>query len=531
MTTKSVIAVKKWLVTVPGDSSIDELEERWRVFDEHAKPVITVFGSYDTGKSSLIRRLLVDSGAPVPDWLTISARHETFEAREIEFGNCVLRDTPGLAVGADDARGESNSKVAKSAIELTDVAIVTVTPQLATGEFDVIRDQVEGPWPAGALWFAISRFDEAGRDPDSDLEGYRELANRKTVELRESFGLGDATPIYVVAQDPFQFAGADRDVERDIWDDSRAWDGMDGLSAAIENLGNNDISALRAATEERFWLRAAASVVSDLRDALPALEAASIEADNQHTRLQQWSEELTTLDKAGQAKLKGTLSQSIRHTLVNPDSSRDEIVSVIESALDLWYLDFGTRIDLLLQDVEKSAQRTRSEPSWSRLEALVSSARSESEAVEAPEITRLAPFLEKHGQKIAGTLLEIERLYRKRSGPNSESARSTKSPTAEMSASDKANAAKIVLQMMIGISRMVDDFRSKRAATQHEARVFADRLEADATVTALEEWAKTISNAREVVSVALGGGAHSADALSLSVEDVRAAIASFPVLD
>lgn len=529
MSTEIVVAAKKWLAAAPGDSSIDGFEEQWRVFEEHTKPVITVFGSYDTGKSSLIRRLLVDSGAEVPDWLTISARHETFEAREIEFGNCVLRDTPGLAVGADDARGESNSQVAKSAIELTDVAIVTVTPQLATGEFDVIREQIEGRWPAGALWFAISRFDEAGRDPDSDLEGYRELANRKTIELRESFGLSDATPVFVVAQDPFQFAGADRDVEKDIWDDSRAWDGMDGFSAAIEDLGNNGIGALRAATEERFWSRAAASVVSDLRGALPALEASSVEAGNQRTRLQQWVDELDTLDKAAQAKLKGVLSQSIRHALVNPDSNQDQIVSVIESALDHWYLDFGMRIDLLLQDVEKSSQRTRSEPSWSRLEALISSARSESEASEGPEITRLAPFLQKHGQKIASTLLEVERLYRKQSISKSRSAKSSKSNIAAMSASDKAKAAKIVLQMMIGISRIVDDYRSKRAATLHEARIFADRLEVDATATALEEWAMTISDAREVVAVALGGGAHLADALSLSVEDVRAAIASCPV--
>ncbi|MBT0566086.1 GTPase domain-containing protein [Williamsia sp. CHRR-6] len=525
MTTEIVAAAKEWIAAVPGDPAIDKFEDQWRRFDQNHKPVITVFGSYDTGKSSLIRRLLVDSGVQVPEWLTISARHETFEVREIELGGCLLRDTPGLAVGADDVRGESNSQAAQSAIELTDVAIVTVTPQLATGEFEVVRDQIGGRWPAAALWFAISRFDEAGRDPDSDLGGYRELANRKIVELRESFGLSDATPVFVVAQDPFQLAGADRDVDRDIWDDSRAWDEMDSLAVAIEDLGNSDVSALRTATEERFWSRAAASVASDLRDALPALEAASVEAANQRVRGQQWSDELGTLDKAAQANLKGTLSESIRHALVNPDSGQDEIVSVIRSALDLWYLDFGRRLDLILQDVEKSAERTRSEPAWAQLDALVSSARSESGAIEGPEVRRLAPFLEKHGQEIASTLLEIERLYRKRSGPGSGS----KNNTGGLTVSDKAKATKLVVQMMIGIARLVDDYRSKRAATQHEARLFADSLLADATATALEEWAKSVSDAREVVTAALGCGAHSADALRLSVEDLRAAIRSCPV--
>ena len=46
--------------------------------------MVTFFGPYDSGKSTLLKRLLVDEGCKVPDWLTISPRPETFEQNKIE---------------------------------------------------------------------------------------------------------------------------------------------------------------------------------------------------------------------------------------------------------------------------------------------------------------------------------------------------------------------------------------------------------------------------------------------------------------
>ncbi len=135
MSNFDIQAAKKWLDEIPGGSLTDVFDVQWKQFASEPRPVATVFGSYDTGKSSLIRRLLVDTGVEVPEWLTISARHETFEVRGgVVLAGCVIRDTPGLAVGAKDVRGgETNTKLAQEAIGLTDIAIVTVTPQLATG--------------------------------------------------------------------------------------------------------------------------------------------------------------------------------------------------------------------------------------------------------------------------------------------------------------------------------------------------------------------------------------------------------------
>lgn len=276
MSNFDIQAAKKWLDEIPGGSLTDVFDVQWKQFASEPRPVATVFGSYDTGKSSLIRRLLVDTGVEVPEWLTISARHETFEVRGVVLAGCVIRDTPGLAVGAKDVRGgETNTKLAQEAIGLTDIAIVTVTPQLATGERELIRDLIDSGWSTDALWFVISRFDEAGHDPDSDLDGYKNLAQRKIAELRESLGLDPNTPVFVVAQDPFQYAGAERDVDRDIWDDTRDWDGMAELSAALDRVGGSDLGLLRAATEQRFWSQVVATVVGgELRVQLREFETA-----------------------------------------------------------------------------------------------------------------------------------------------------------------------------------------------------------------------------------------------------------------
>ena len=67
-----------WLDAIPGGHFGAEADRQWKRFASVGLPVVTMYGSYDTGKSALLRRLIVDSGSVVPEWLTISARHETF---------------------------------------------------------------------------------------------------------------------------------------------------------------------------------------------------------------------------------------------------------------------------------------------------------------------------------------------------------------------------------------------------------------------------------------------------------------------
>ncbi|MGW8815536.1 GTPase domain-containing protein [Gordonia terrae] len=522
----NVEAAKNWLNDLPVDSPIDDLELQWNQFASEPKPVVTVFGSYDTGKSSLIRRLLVDAGQEVPEWLTISARHETFEVRGVELGGCIVRDTPGLAVGAHDVRGETNTRLAKDAVGLTDITIVTVTPQLATGEQDLIRTLIDRQWSTEALWFVISRFDEAGRDPDSDLDGYRELAKRKVAELRESLGLEADTPVFVVAQDPFQFAGADRDVDRDIWDDSREWDGMDALAAAVERVGQDGVRPLRTATAQRFWTQSAASIAEDLGHQLRELEAAAAAAVDVASRRDQWKAALAAADSAAQARLEGAIQQAIRFAAVNQDSTQDQIGSAIKSSLDEWYQEVGQAVDLLLQDLARSADRQRAEPSWQRLDAFVAAAVGDGQSDGAPDVTRFGPMLSKMGPKLVSSLIEIDRLNQKRLTKKSDGG-AVPEIIDGWSQGDKEKAAKMILSVAIAVANLIDEFRSKRA-TVNQARALGDQLRSDATEVALAEWQKIVDQAHEAIDEATAE-AELAPILNGEAEVIRQAISSAPV--
>lgn len=264
MSSIDLIEAKSWLDTIPGGQLGIEADEQWQQFASISEPVVTVYGAYDTGKSSLLRRLIVDSGGEVPEWLTISARHETFEVNEVRAAGCLLRDTPGFVTGAADARADMNTQLANTAVDLTDVAIVTVTPQLATAEFPALQALVGRDWAPGSLWFVISRFDEAGVDPESDEDGYRERAQRKTEELRRALALDDAVQVFVVSQDFAQMVGSERNPDPQLWDDFRGWDGIGELREALEGLGSCGGASLRASAAQRFWRKSVANSLDGL---------------------------------------------------------------------------------------------------------------------------------------------------------------------------------------------------------------------------------------------------------------------------
>lgn len=152
---------------------------------------------------------------------------------------------PGFVVDGTDARAQLNTERATEAVVLTDVAIVTVPPQLVTAELPAMRQLLEQRWVPGSLWFVISRFDEAGIDPEDDPEGYQDLAVRKTRELRPHCRLTIPFPSTSSAPTSPKWPVRERNPDPQVWQDSFDWDGIEGLVQAITQLGASDGSALR----------------------------------------------------------------------------------------------------------------------------------------------------------------------------------------------------------------------------------------------------------------------------------------------
>ena len=367
------IQAQRWLEKYGNPDGLTSAREAWERFASNATTT-TVFGGYDSGKSSLLRRLLVDADVPVPDWLTISARHETFSASDIGYRGVVLRDTPGVSPDSSDVRGETNTATALEAIKATDVLLVVVTSQLLTGERELVSTVLDLPWEDGSLWFVISRFDEAGVDPEGDMDGYRRLAESKTRELadelRVTLGRDLATRVFVASPDPYGIAGAEQQPDPAIWDPYRSWDGMQEIVTSLAKL-DSSAQALRRAAATRYWL-------TEVRAQLAGIGAQDAEIHNlertseeQRERVNQWSARLRELRASARNDLNSALGVVVDQALTSSVLTEAGLKTRLSDALAQWLERHNSELNLLVQDLELQLERQLERPSWKGLTDLI----------------------------------------------------------------------------------------------------------------------------------------------------------------
>lgn len=517
---------KSWLDAIPGGQLGLEADEQWQRFASISDPVVTVYGAYDTGKSSLLRRLIVDSGVEVPDWLTISARHETFEVNEVRATGCLLRDTPGFVTGAEDARADMNTQLANSAVELTDVAIVTLTPQLATAEFPALQALVRRDWTPGSLWFVISRFDEAGIDPESDGDGYRELAQRKTDELRRALELEDAVPVFVVSQDFAQMAGSERNPDPQMWDEFRVWDGIAELREALTNLGSHHDSSLRVSASQRFWRQSVASSLDGLNAEVAKYHDHENFTDEGLQLRQSWVAQLDALQSSADADLRGKISETIGQA-VDDQRDSDGTQKSLVATIDMWYGNQERNVEKLLRNVDETIALERQRPSWKKLEELADSIRVKADrstpAKETAEV--ISPAVKRVSEAALKALTDYEKLSK------------LKKP-AKTSASSAMNLSKGVATaaafgpLVVEISSIAEQFFRSRASAEERDRqrrameAKLDRIGDRAATMALTEFEPLLDAARQAILDATAERVDLRDGLNKLVAELQALIRS-----
>ncbi|MBM2619689.1 50S ribosome-binding GTPase [Actinoplanes sp. LDG1-06] len=494
MTVVDINAVREWLGRLPGGSPAGAQSDDWEVFAKQDRPVVTLFGSYDTGKSSLLRRLLVDAGREVPGWLTISARHETFEVNDAEFDGCVLRDTPGFSVGGSDLRARTNTGRAMAAVGLTDVGVAVLTSQLATAERDLLQELVAQRWPAGTMWFVISRFDEAGVDPEYDLADYRELRDRKVSELRDLFGLDERARIFVVAPDPYQTAGSFTDLDRTTWDEFRGWDGMDDLAGALAAVSSSpDRPEWRAAAGQRYWARVLDETVTELRAQLADYTTQAQVAAQGVARRELWENELDALDKAARAGLDGLVDEVVRRTW---DANADDLKTEIQRAFDDWFTRHEVRLQRLRQSVRKTKERERARPSWAGFAALVENLGSD-QTTGQPEGSDISGHVETVGPMLIGVLRAATEVA---GTPSGRKAAAKAAKTAGRLGKG-IGVAEAVLPLAVHVAKFVDEKRSDQARRNEERAAVDARQQvvAECTQRAREAWQPFVDDVRDEI--------------------------------
>ncbi len=232
-------AADDWLATAHRELAEDpfasdalgELDVLWR----EGRPRIHVCGDYSAGKSSFIKRLLVDAGLPVPDSLHVRGDPTTEAVRSYPWRDTFLVDTPGFQGG--DRRHDASA--AASCADASMIIWIFHT-NLLLGDTSavetVLRDGEGGVPRLPNTLFLINRTDELGADPAEDAEGHERLVKRKAAELvtaLETRGLRVRTDrVHAIASDPYGMVGDSPDARRADYDGARAWDGFRELEAA-----------------------------------------------------------------------------------------------------------------------------------------------------------------------------------------------------------------------------------------------------------------------------------------------------------
>ena len=308
------------LASIPFVSEVASRERnRWEEFQTSDTLEVVIFGAYDSGKSSLLKRLLVDWDTPIPEWLTVSGRRETFEAKRIQAKRLGLIDTPGL--------GSGNSKhddLTLSAMRLADAYLWVLPPQLVTTGKEQFWEVLFGDVGiADATIAVIARMDEAGVDPSYNETGFFELCDRKKAELssivNEASDSENLYSIYCVAADPYQMVGNTSQPGQEIYDGSRGWDGMDDLAKTLLGLRERR-HELRSAAQTRFLFL----LLSDLHDELQRLLKEHMlrkeEIDKEVERHEVYEQKIDTLQRQAKADLR--------------KRTEDALLSIIRSGRD-----------------------------------------------------------------------------------------------------------------------------------------------------------------------------------------------------
>ncbi|GGV23982.1 hypothetical protein GCM10010182_52910 [Actinomadura cremea] len=361
---------------VAGERWTAELNSRWAQIE--ARPVVGValYGPYDAGKSTLLKRLLVAGGAEIPSWLGISARKETFQPREIRCGGLMFTDTPGLNTG--EIR---HDEMADAALLHNDAALIVMAPSLLTAGREHVLSVVGGryfneaaavPHPPGALIPVMTQTDTLGPRPGRDTAEFEAALDAKRDELRGMLAphtaLGAVPEPHLISADPFQYtAGLDAPAP-DLYTGNEAWDGIAGLRAALAALAART-AELRTGTLVRFWCKAGELAHGQVIEELRRMRDAAAASERERAHLELLERELTALRETAEAELRRRLRRTLQDlaaATAAPSRGEAELAARgerrVRAALDAWHRDRERELAALLERAKVRATADLARP-------------------------------------------------------------------------------------------------------------------------------------------------------------------------
>jgi predicted GTPase len=228
------------------------------------RPRVALGGSYNAGKSSMIRRLLIDDKQKGPDTLQTGDKVTTREVQPYEWRGLDLVDVPGLGGDGPEQDELSREQVPDAA------AVIFVTGQGLQGLRDLVQVLAGDP-TQGLLGkqdrtiIVLNRRDEIGASPLYDPDEHEAACQSKRLEVAMAINALAGGALAVVPERIFCTASAPFGMQGDTpadYDGFRGWDGIKELEEAIEALrpsllaNGRDVSILHGGIARLLSLRA-----------------------------------------------------------------------------------------------------------------------------------------------------------------------------------------------------------------------------------------------------------------------------------
>ncbi|WP_216905696.1 GTPase [Synechococcus sp. CCY 0621] len=361
---------------IPTGDVVDKLESAWRDHQSREKPVAAIYGAYDAGKSSLLKRLLFEDGVAVPSEITVSGRRETFSVDEITGSTWTFRDSPGFAGGND----EHDIKALES-LDLADLLIWVLPPQLVTSNketFDAIvtgeRFGVTGDHVTDSLLAVISRIDEAGIDPSENPEGFRSLCSRKQAEFKSLLdAIGSTSPrwgVHPISADPYQSVGNEQP-DASLYEMGSGWDGVEELREALTQ-AQLSVPELRTLSGYRFASHAITSFTQMVKVEQALREEAIATCENELERVALLRTSLDALRRKCEADLHRLMEDELLSAIrIGTVSAAEALQTRLVEALDQWSEQAYAEFENLAASADQEASERGRSPAMRRLRELI----------------------------------------------------------------------------------------------------------------------------------------------------------------
>lgn len=380
------------LDSIPGASDLVARERiRWEEFRGLDTLEVVVFGAYDAGKSSLLKRLLVDWKAPVPEWLTVSGRRETFESKRAEATGLGLVDTPGLGSGNNE-----HDDLTLTEMRLADAYLWVMPPQLVTTGKERFLEVLFGDVGIAEATIAIvARMDEAGVDPGDNERGFAELCVKKKEELSSLVAAASTArklnSVHCVVADPYQMVGNMPSPEPEIYDIGRSWDGVESLGGEILAL-REQRSDLRPQAGARFVRLLLSDVRDELRRLAADLSLSKEGMDNEVDRHAIYEQRLDALQRQARAELHRRIEDALLSVSRSGDAGPDSIRSleeILAKVIDEWAEGSFAEYRQLVGELELEVRERMAGPSMDGFRRLAQAAEEREAKARGPKVDPL----------------------------------------------------------------------------------------------------------------------------------------------